>query len=333
MATLGTGAGNLLDVSSLFGADGKELRVAEVLNQVNDIVQDMPMVEGTDSDGLQAAMRSGLPSVTWPRFNEGVQPSKGTLVNVKFATGTMSTVSNVDCRLAKKYSDPEAYRASQDKAHIEALGQEMARAVFYESETTNPGRFTGLSSYFNSLSAENADQIIDAAGTGSDNTSIWVVCWSPEAVTGIYPKGSKAGLEVRNMGEQLVVDSTGINGSTYLGYQTRFLWDVGLAVQDWRQVVRICNIDHSNLVTNSSAADLPKLLSRAVDMINNPGAGKMCIYSRRDVAAVLNEQALARVSNGGGVSYENVDGKVVKMWRGIPLRRCDALTKTEARIT
>lgn len=333
MATLGAGVPTLLDVVKLFGNDGKELRVAEVLNTRQGMLEDMTWVEGTDSDGMQTAIRTGIPTPTWRRFNEGVQPSKATQVQVKFTTAQMEAVSNVDVDLASKYADPSVYRANQDKAQIEGMAKEAARALIEDNESTSPGKITGLNAFYASLSAESGDNIIDAGGTGSDNTSIWVVCWSPDCITGIYPKGSKAGLSVKNMGEILVADATGIAGASYLAYQTRFKWQLGLAVADWRQAVRVCNIDHSNLVTNSSAADLVKLLSRAVDAIEDPGKGRMGIYMRKDVMAVLNEQARASVSTGGGISYETVDGKPVTMWRGIPIRRCDALGKAEARVT
>ncbi len=69
----------------------------------------------------------------------------------RFNTGMMETRSAVDCRLARKGGNPNAVRDSEAKAHIEALGIEWARALFYEDERTNPQRMTGIAAYFSAL--------------------------------------------------------------------------------------------------------------------------------------------------------------------------------------
>jgi hypothetical protein len=137
------------------------------------------------------------------------------------------------------------------------------------------------------------------------------------------------------MGEILLQDGNGLSGATYLGYQDRVSLDFGFALLDWRKVVRLGNIDHSNLVTNSTPADLIKFLSRGVDALDEAPGGRTKIYMRKDVKGVLNEQSRASVSTGGGITYEQVDGKRVDMWRGIPIEIVgdSALTKAEARIT
>ncbi len=48
-------------------------------------------------------------------------------------------------------------------------------------------------------SAGNAQNIIDAGGTGTDNTSIWLV-WGENTVHGIFPKGQKAGIQMEDKG-------------------------------------------------------------------------------------------------------------------------------------
>ncbi len=43
--------------------------------------------------------------------------------------------------------------------------------------------------------------VIHGGGSGDDNTSIWLVVWGYSTVHGIYPKGSKAGLSQKDLGE------------------------------------------------------------------------------------------------------------------------------------
>jgi hypothetical protein len=335
MATLGANIPTLLDVSAMFDKDGKELAVAEVLTQAAPMVRDMPMIESTDFDGHTASVRTGLPTPTWRRYNEGVQPSKGAQATIKFTSGSLEIVSNIDARLAAKYADPNVARGNALRAAMQGMAHEMQRSLFAENEKTNPGRITGFEAFYNSLSAESADNIIDCGGTGSDNTSVWIVSWHPDYVTGFYPRGSRAGIQTTKLDNILIQDGNGLAGATYLGHQDRTAVDFGLALLDWRKVVRLCNIDHSNLVTNSSAADLIKFLSRGVDALDEAPGGKTIIYMRKDVKGVLNEQARASVSTGGGITYEEVDGRKLTMWRGIPIEIVgdNALTKAEARIT
>ncbi|MXF24183.1 major capsid protein, partial [Escherichia coli] len=85
---------------------------------------------------------------------------------------------------------------SEDRAFIEAMNQAMAQTLFYGDSSVNPQQFMGLSSRYSSLSAGNAQNIIDAGGTGTDNTSIWLVVWGENTVHGIFPKGQKAGIQM-----------------------------------------------------------------------------------------------------------------------------------------
>jgi hypothetical protein len=106
--------------------------------------------------------------------------------------------------------------------------------------------------------------VIDAGGTGSDNTSIWIVTWGPNTAHGIFPMGKISGLQHWDLSAQFpngmrVQDA---NGNYYQAYVDHFKWECGLTVRDWRYCVRIANIDVSDLSTGS-AANLMNALSAA----------------------------------------------------------------------
>jgi hypothetical protein len=106
-------------------------------------------------------------------------------------------------------------------------------------------------------------------------------------------------------------------------------------VKDWRYVVRICNIDVSNLVGESSAADLIKLMSRALDRIPNLGFGRPVFYMNRTVYSMLRIQALNKSQNVLGVEKGLNQFGTAAAWlsfEGVPLRTVDALLNTEARV-
>lgn len=77
------------------------------------------------------------------------------------------------------------------------------------------------------------------------------------------------------------------NGGKYEGYRTHYKWDNGLALRDWRYVVRIANIDVSNLSEPSSAANIAKLMVKALHRIPNRGMGRPVFYMNRTVGGLL----------------------------------------------
>jgi hypothetical protein len=146
-----------------------------------------------------------------------------------------------------------AWRLSEIKPFYEAFAEKVATTIFYGNAGTDPEQFTGLSTRYSSLSAGNGGNIVDAGGTGSDNSSIWMIGHG-EGFHGIYPKGSKAGLQHEDLGAAGRVRRSTRN-NRFRAYIDWFQWKLGIALPDWRNVVRIANIDISNLVAQSGAGE------------------------------------------------------------------------------
>jgi hypothetical protein len=132
------------------------------------------------------------------------------------------------------------------------------------------------------------------------------------------------------MGLVTVETSAGISGTRMRAYQDRWQWKNGIALKDWRYVVRIPNIDISNLVAKSSAADLIELMIKAIHRVPNLNIGKCVFYMNRTVFQMLDIQRRDDVIAGGGLVYADVDGRLTPTFRRIPIRLCDALTEAEA---
>lgn len=333
MSTVGASQLTLVDWAKRRDPNGKAAAVAEILSQTNEILMDIPFIEGNLPTGHQTTIRTGLPTVYWRLLNAGVQPSKSLTAQVQEQCGMLEAWSEVDKDLAELNGDVSGFRLSEAKSFMEAMSQEAAQTMFYGNSGTSPEEFSGLAIRYSSLSAANAQNIIDGGGSGSDNSSIYLVAWSPEKVHGIFPKGSKAGLFHEDLGVQTIEVVAGIGGSKMRAYQDHFQWKMGISVRDWRYVVRICNLDISNLVANSSAADIQELMIKATHRIPNLSGCKPMFYMNRSVFQYLDIQRRADVQSGGSLSYDVVDGKRVASFRGIPIRMTDALLETEARVT
>lgn len=330
MSTLASNALTLADWAKRLDPDGKVPSIVELLGQSNELLDDMQWIEGNLPTGHRTTVRTGLPTVAWRLLNQGVQPSKSTTAQIDEGCGMLEAYSEVDRDLAELNGNQAAFRLSEARAFIESMNQEMAQTVFYGNSGLAPEEFTGLSIRYSSLSANNGQNIITGSGASSDNSSIWLVGWGDQTIHGIFPKGSKAGLIHEDLGLTTVENTAGIAGQRMRAYLDHWQWKCGIAVKDWRYAVRIPNIDISNLVSKASAADLIELMIKAIHRIPNLGSCKPVFYMNRSCFQMLDIQRRDDVISGGGLTYENVDGKRVASFRGIPVKICDQLLESES---
>ncbi len=334
MSTLTATALTLIDWAKRLDPDGKVPTIVELLSQTNEILTDMMFVEGNLPTGHQTTIRTGLPAVYWRLLNQGVAPSKSTTAQVTEGCGMLEAWSEVDKDLLLLNGNSSAFRLSEAQAFLEAMNQEMAQTLFYGNSGLAPEEFTGLSPRYSLTTAGNGSNVVLGGSSDTDNTSVWLVVWGANTVHGIFPKGSKAGLIHEDRGEQIIQSANGLGASRFVAEVDRFQWKNGLVVRDWRYAVRICNIDVSLLVANGgSQALLLNLMAKAVHRIPAMGMGRPVFYANRTVLEFLDIQEKAAVQTGGGLNYENVDGKRVAVFRGIPIRTCDALLETEALVS
>lgn len=333
MSLLGSTVATLADWGKRLDPDGKVPSIVELLSQTNGILDDMLWMEGNLPTGHRTTVRTGLPTVAWRLLNQGVQPSKSRTAQIDEQCGMLEAWSEVDVELAKLNGNQEAFRLSEGLAFIEAMNQEMAQTLFYGNSGTAPEEFTGLSIRYSSSTAASGQNVLKAGGAGSDNTSIWLVGWGANTCHGIFPKGSKAGLTHNNLGEETAETVAGIGNARMRVFRDQWIWKAGIALRDWRYVVRICNIDVSNLVAESSAANITKFMIKALHRLPNMKMGKLAFYMNRSVAQMLDIQRFNNVGTGGGLNYEVIDGKWTPTFRGIPIRTVDALLETEAAVS
>ena len=339
MATLSTANLTLADWAKRVDPEGRVPVVAELLSQSNEILEDCVFKEGNLPTGERVVVRTGLPAVYWRALNQGIPSSKSTTAQVDEAAGILEARSEVDKDLAMLNGNTASFRLSEDQAFLEAMNQTQATTLFYGNPATDPKQFLGLASRYSDSTATNGQNILKAGGSGSDNTSVYLVVWGDNTVYCPFPKGSKAGLIHEDLGEQTVYNS---DGTRLQALSTRYQWKNGLVVKDWRYVVRIANIDVSDLVgqTGTQAADqstaLIKLMARALYRIPNMAMGRAAFYMNRtvhsglSVAALDKSQYVLKVNEGlsqFGMPYSWLS------FLGVPLRRVDAILNNEAAIS
>jgi len=322
----------LADLYRRQDGNGQIAEVIDMLAEINPILEDSMAIECNNGNSHLTTVRTGIPQGTWRKLYQGVQPSKSTTKQVDDTTGWLEAYSEVDAKLVRMAgAGGNALRLDEAESFVEGMSNQMATAMFYSDDAANPEQFMGLAPRFSALSAENGGQIVDAGGTGADNTSIWFVVWSPKTCHLLYPAGSKAGIQREDLGKTTKEMS---DGSLYEIYREHFEWDVGLSLRDWRYVSRIANVDVSDIAANGQSGGKAlddymidgyyKLRQRRVRN------GKAAIYANTEVKTALHK--LAKDKGNVNLTITEFEGQEIVNFLGIPIRECDALLNTEARV-
>lgn len=336
MPTIGNQSLSIIDIAKRLDPNGDTADVAELLAQTNEIVQDIPFIEGNLPTGNRTTIRTGLPETTWRKLYGGTPVSKSTTAQVDDACGMLTARSEPDVKAVNLANDPGRFRLDEASAFIEAMGQDFCTALLYGDTSVNPEQFYGLEPRYNQLSgvgnAPSAANVINGLGSGSDNTSIYLIGWGRTTVHGIYPKNSKAGLQHRDLGE---IDAFDANNDRYRAYADLFEWDCGLVVKDWRYVVRIANVDVSDVSSGTGTMANGKLLELLIDAKHRlprlMGNVQPRIYANRTVRASLDKMALNKSHNA--LAIREAAGQFETDFLGIPIRTVDQLLNTEAQVT
>ncbi|MGL4396619.1 MAG: major capsid protein [Hyphomicrobium sp.] len=331
MAVLATTNPTLADVAKRLDPDGKISKIVEIMNQTNEVLDDMPWLEGNLPTGHRTTIRTGIPAPTWRKLYGGVQPTKSQTVQVTDNCGMLENYAECDKALADLNGNTMEFRLSEERPIIEGISQELAKTLFYGNEGTLPESFTGLAPRFNTrlaTTSQSGDNVIHGGGAGSDNTSIWLVVWGDQSVHGIYPKGSKAGLDMSDKG-QVTIENVDGQGGRMEAYRSHYKWNCGLSVRDWRYIVRIANISVGALTKDASAgADLLDLIAQSFEQVPSLSAGRPVLYCNRTIKSFLRRQQ--KNSKNVQISMQEVAGRRVMTLDEVPVRRCDVLLNTEA---
>ncbi len=340
MATLTQSTLGMIDLYKQVDGKGRLIDVIETMNNTSQYVMDdwawMMCNSGTKHT---RSIRTGLASVAWGMLYTGIPQSKSTKQTIDDTTGFVEALSQVDTRQLKLYaSNQVAIRSAEGRSFMEAMAQELVTALFYHNPATDPKKPKGLGARYGVKATSGAgNQIVDAGGSGSDNTSIWFVEWGYDGLSAIYPEGTTGGIIRENKGEQKVTDSIG----TYYAEEELFRCHVGFSLGDWQRVSRIANVDVSDMQAGTVKlydflrSAYYKLKSRRTNKVmDQTNPGRLAIYCNRDVL-----QALDRLSTNAGsadnftrLTWGEIEGKEVLTYRGIPIRETDAILNTEARV-
>lgn len=338
----------IIDLATRLDPEGKIPIIAEMLSQANDYAADLPWVEANEFTGHEFVFRTSIPAGSWRSYNAGVPYAKSTTAKARVGLGMLEDYSQVDRALGEHSGNLEKFRQSEDVAFMEGMSQTIAQTFFYGNTSVTPAEFMGLAPFYNTVStatAQNATNVVNGGGTGNNNTSLWLIGWSPETIFGVYPRGSKVGLDMEDKGD--VTPGFDTFGNRFEAYTSWFRQQAGLCPKDWRYGVRCANIDTTAaglagpnaldiFATMAQMIMLPPETAQGLSGITSTDApgdatGKRFVwYGNRtmrhwmDVQSMRNRNVL--------LSLNDYAGKPTTTWRNVPIKVVDQILNVEANV-
>lgn len=341
MATIGNTFITYRDLASgLKGDKSFDHEIVDLAVEVNQVLDDIPLVEANDGSSNRTTIRTGLPTANWSAFYEGTQASKGEKQQIVNSSGHLSSKLEIDKELFDRDPNKSAYLADEIAQHLEAMGQELCDALFYGNLKSDARKFNGFGNFFGVYGSDGVDTRVASHyvfnGARASNPSadayrsIWLVNWGNMSMRGFYPQGTKGGIR---RGEFKTVEVTNPDDATktYEAYRQYFHWDFGLDVRDFRFGGRICNIESDQMLALSGQPDYVELVDRLEGRVMSGGNSKRVWYMPK--SAWENIKILfARKVRSNAVTFENVEQRKTPMLFGCPVRLCEALETNETAV-
>jgi hypothetical protein len=315
---------SLLGLARQSDPSGGILDIAEVLDEVQPVLVDAPMVASNMTMSHLITRRTSLPAPTWGKINGGVTPTRGDTQQIEEGIGFLEARSEIDDRLLKIASDPAKVRANENRPFIEGIGQEFGNTFIAGNRTSSPEEFDGLEYRYDALDSGTYQTVFNnGESAGSANTSIWMVQWGENMCHLIYPKNvGQIGIVQENRGLESVFES-GSTTAKYYAWVTTFSFYVGLAIHDIRCVKRIANINSDRTDAESLNEDV---LIAAINAMPYNGRGAV-MYCNSTIQTQLD--ILAKDKTNVYYTPDGPFGRPQMTFRGIPVHRLDSITNTE----
>jgi hypothetical protein len=292
--------------------------IIELLREVNQMMIDVPAFEANNGTINTTLQRNIRPMGEHRIYNQGIGKQATVTKLVHDRVAILEEYSDVDVDMALNSGNVPATRQSEAVAIIKGMGLTQASTLIYGSDSVAQ-EFSGLMERYNSLSNPN---VVNAGGTGANNTSIYLAAVGRDLFHLIYPKGAEgAGVSRIDSGIVYVKDAA---GKEYRAYREFFKAQYGIAVRAPVAVKRICNIP-----ANIAPADLLDIILDTRWKMP-PGATTYALYANVDIQVKIDKAAREK----NNVVYYAGDpwGKPTTHVRDLRVRQMDCILNTESAV-
>ena len=325
MTTL-TSKYSLVEQAKRIDPSGNQAQIAEVLNRkVGGILAEAPWLPSNDIWTHKTTRRGSLPTGSRRKLNQRITQSVSRTTEIMDVIENIEDYCDVDVLLADSMPSPAMFRAGEVDAFLEGIGQTVASDILYGDANADPDSMHGLAARMGTVDGR---FVIDAGGTGSDVTSIYLVTWGQPTAHLLYPKNLAANLGVQHTDKGQVTSET-TNGLIEV-YRDHYTIRVGLSVRDPRAIARLANIESSGTSNTFDEDDL-------IALVNNMNVGP---GTRMYVNDTIMTQMQIRLKDKNNVNYtmdggDGLSGMPLMRFQGIPIRKIDReiLLNTETAIS
>lgn len=299
--------------------NSKVMDVVDVLAVTNDWLFDAVHVEASNNTSHIGSRSIALPAGAHRILNAGVAEEFAQTRQIVEGLAMLEAYSKIDEDLVNKSGNSEKFRWQEDKLFLSGLSQTWASTIYAGNIAVDPEKIDGWATRTNSLGT----MVKSAGGSGGDTTSVFFVQWGEDKCYMTYPIGDpNLGITNEDLGVETVLDAS---SNPYRAYRTHFKVDYGFFVSDSRCLGRIANIEASG-ATNIFDPSL------AIDILNEmlmDGFGAI-MYCNSKVKSQIDKLAMDK-SNVYYTMGEEF-GRPVTLFRGIPVRRMQAILNTETAV-
>jgi hypothetical protein len=321
---------DIINSYSSMGGNAMYVKVANVLALKCPLFRMLPMVASNQVMSEITSKIAAMGSPTLRRFNEYVVPTANHRVPATEPIAMFQDWSEVDSALCDIQNDPTQWRMDEDMVKVESITQAVEDQFLNGNISQYPAGINGFFTRYKSSTVRpngvtsTRYNVQLAGGSGSDVTSILVLELGKNKVYGIYPKNSRAGLNIENKGKVTSESSTGRMDV----YRTKFEMFFGLVVRDDRYVQMIRNVEVSGSTSIFNPAQLASALRRL------PGGGQdsgTVILVPPTVMDQMDEMAMDK----NNVKYEpdNVWGGQITKFQGVPVYVAEKISEAQTAIS
>src|SRR5689334_12037320 len=123
MSVVGNDVLTLADIKLRLGPDNKISPIIEILDRQDEMLADVPWMEANLPTTHKTTIRTGLPTPSYRRFNQGVASTRSATAQVEFPMCMVADRSELDLDLANIGGNAAAVRFSESRPHMQAMAQ------------------------------------------------------------------------------------------------------------------------------------------------------------------------------------------------------------------
>lgn len=297
------------------------LPIVEKSLEYTALFEDANFVEANNVDSHRYVQRVSNSTPAYTGVNMGVAPSASGTDKKTEALAFLDSLAVIDEKFMEMADGGQSFKEDEVFNHTNTLSEKISYDFFYGLGNNS---LRGLSTR-DEFDAIADTQVISADGTGANQTSAYIVNWTDTYFA--YPKNSIGGINVYQMGVDLMPDGL---GGYYRADRTMVSFSGGLVVANPRQIARVANIQLDS-TSETYWQHVQYALVDGINQLQNRN-GNIVIYVNRQAASVLEKGQLSK-----GNVYFNAAGKIggygVGSFDGIPIKRVDLIKADEGLIS